>query len=718
MRRIIVAALACLLSVGVAHQASAQNGRELFQQALVKERAEGDLAGAIAIYQRIARDYAGDHELAAGALVQMGECYERLGSTEAERAYQRVLREFADQTEYVAQARTRLAALGGAAPAERGPFARRLLTSADVPEEVFRAMGPSPDGRQTAFINTDNGGVYLLDVASGDTTRIAVGEPIGWTYFPVFSPDGRRVAFAQAVRGTDSMAVKIVDLATRRTMVVPGTERRGWTDVEEWSKDGRWLLCNPGEDSLGIIAADGGTMVVLTDSAYRGTGSLSPDARFVAYAAGDEQHAHVYVRAVAGGPALRATSTPGGNLRPLWSPDGRAIAYQRPSGIWVMPMADGRPSGPPRQAVAAANVELRHWNDAGLFYLLHNLTGTRMLPYQVAMDPGTGRPVDALQPFTGDHPDSAFSFGWSPDMRHVAFGHQLSAEVTVASTDPRSVQTFDLGRLGHAINPTWSSDGREVLYENFGGYSSGRQAEHATVVALDPSTGRARELFPRIPRARGFTLSRDGRRMAYYRMADPNATSPPDDADVVPYTVWGRLVQAVVVSRPGAPDGREVATAGGQGQTPFSGNMPPRLSPRGDQVAFVRQEPVRGTRQRAPEASGLWVVGADGGGARRIASAALILSAEWDPTGRFIAYSARPEMADVARGMVIRVVDVTTGAQTDVPVPEQLARDLAWHWLRVTDWSSNGRLLGIVAGSPQSAPWEYWVVRGLQAQDR
>ena len=42
----------------VAHQATAQNGDDLFQQALQKERSQGDLEGAIGLYQEIVDKFA------------------------------------------------------------------------------------------------------------------------------------------------------------------------------------------------------------------------------------------------------------------------------------------------------------------------------------------------------------------------------------------------------------------------------------------------------------------------------------------------------------------------------------------------------------------------------------------------------------------------------------------------------------------------------------
>ncbi|NIS66412.1 MAG: tetratricopeptide repeat protein, partial [Gemmatimonadales bacterium] len=110
--------IALSLALLGAASATAQTGHDLFQQALVKERADGDLRGAIAIYERIVDEFTSDRALTAKSLVQMGQCYEKLGSTEAERAYRRVVREFQDQNDLVVRAQSRLAALQRAARAE------------------------------------------------------------------------------------------------------------------------------------------------------------------------------------------------------------------------------------------------------------------------------------------------------------------------------------------------------------------------------------------------------------------------------------------------------------------------------------------------------------------------------------------------------------------------------------------------------------------------
>ena len=55
-----------------------QNGYDLFQKALAKERAEGNLEEAIALYQQVIKE-AKDESLSAKAQFRIGICYEKLG---------------------------------------------------------------------------------------------------------------------------------------------------------------------------------------------------------------------------------------------------------------------------------------------------------------------------------------------------------------------------------------------------------------------------------------------------------------------------------------------------------------------------------------------------------------------------------------------------------------------------------------------------------------
>src|SRR5512141_875762 len=110
MKPILMLILAVLFVAGIAP--AAENPNDLFQQALVKERTEGNLPEAIKLYQRIVDKYASDHKIAAQALLQLAECQTKLGDARARKSLERLVRDFADQKETVATAQARLAAIG------------------------------------------------------------------------------------------------------------------------------------------------------------------------------------------------------------------------------------------------------------------------------------------------------------------------------------------------------------------------------------------------------------------------------------------------------------------------------------------------------------------------------------------------------------------------------------------------------------------------------
>src|SRR5713226_8336543 len=109
MKRILMLATVILLLALGAGTTLAQSGYDLFQKALVKERAVGDVEEALRLYQRIVKEFSGNHALAAKAQLRMGLLYDRLGrKADAQRAYQAVVNQYADQTNEARQARAKI----------------------------------------------------------------------------------------------------------------------------------------------------------------------------------------------------------------------------------------------------------------------------------------------------------------------------------------------------------------------------------------------------------------------------------------------------------------------------------------------------------------------------------------------------------------------------------------------------------------------------------
>src|SRR5467141_3492637 len=131
MKRILVlVTVVLLLAVGgsIVH---AQSGYDLFQKALVKERAVGDVEEALRLYQRIVKEFASNHALAAKAELRMGLLYDRLGrKADGQQAYQAVVNQFADQTNEARQARGKIVTV--AAPRRNINANARTSTSLSV----------------------------------------------------------------------------------------------------------------------------------------------------------------------------------------------------------------------------------------------------------------------------------------------------------------------------------------------------------------------------------------------------------------------------------------------------------------------------------------------------------------------------------------------------------------------------------------------------------
>jgi hypothetical protein len=81
----------------------------------------------------------------------MGQCYEKLGDAQARKAYEQVVREFADQKEAVEQARALLAASTRDRPTESGLAFQRKGVLSPAAAAGGLSRHPSPDGRYLFF---------------------------------------------------------------------------------------------------------------------------------------------------------------------------------------------------------------------------------------------------------------------------------------------------------------------------------------------------------------------------------------------------------------------------------------------------------------------------------------------------------------------------------------------------------------------------------------
>jgi tetratricopeptide (TPR) repeat protein len=175
------------------------------QTAINKEWVEGNLQAAIEQYKKVVERFSNSRATAAKALAQMGQAYEKLGNTEARKTYERLLRDYADQTQVAADARRRLAALSEGRSSD-ALTARQVLTDGMIGDRAVWT-GPnvdmfgtvSPDGRFLTYIDWGRAGNLMLhDFLNGSdralTNNVSYGQ-YGQAQWSAISKDGKQVAF-------------------------------------------------------------------------------------------------------------------------------------------------------------------------------------------------------------------------------------------------------------------------------------------------------------------------------------------------------------------------------------------------------------------------------------------------------------------------------------------------------------------------------------------
>jgi Tol biopolymer transport system component/tRNA A-37 threonylcarbamoyl transferase component Bud32 len=202
------------------------------------------------------------------------------------------------------------------------------LSIVDTPG-TYRGVDLSPDGTRIAVHNhRGNGGDIWIFEPEGTTTRVTF-DPTQDNSSPIWSPDGKRVAFGSLQNGQWGLYAKAANGEGRSELLfesaapkIPASWSPDGGHLAYWLFEGvthQWLLPAPGSGSQPFRMFDG-------TNAYDGHSQVSPDGRWVAYMATQTGRPEIYVRPFPTGEGARQVSSNGG-VTPRWRRDGKEIYF-------------------------------------------------------------------------------------------------------------------------------------------------------------------------------------------------------------------------------------------------------------------------------------------------------------------------------------------------------------------------------------------------------
>jgi serine/threonine protein kinase/roadblock/LC7 domain-containing protein len=213
----------------------------------------------------------------------------------------------------------------------------RIVTDLGPPGQ-YTDPAVSPDGTRLAVAKLDpargTSDVWLFDIQRKSGTPFTT-DP-GSESQPVWSPDGRQLAYFSNRDGHFELIAKASDNSTGERQLLDGLMA-----VHDWSPDGRFIAYS------GIDATTAGRVALLpmrgdpvpwptlpkagTASQFAGAPSFSPDGRWLAYQSRESGRWEIHITAYPSGAGKWLVSTAGG-VNPRWRRDGGELFYLAPDG--------------------------------------------------------------------------------------------------------------------------------------------------------------------------------------------------------------------------------------------------------------------------------------------------------------------------------------------------------------------------------------------------
>ncbi len=189
----------------------------------------------------------------------------------------------------------------------------------------------SPDGNRIMYYLDATGfDIWSYDIPRGVKSPQTFGSASAQgNIYPIWSPDGRRIAYGSYRDGKHGLYQKASDGSSGEEVLVEGAER--YKFPTDWSPDGKVLTYQEGTQGgwgIWMVPIEGERKPYrFHESQFsEREAAFSPDGRWLAYCSNESGEYKVYVVPFPG-PGGKWQVSPGGGSSPRWRRDGRELFY-------------------------------------------------------------------------------------------------------------------------------------------------------------------------------------------------------------------------------------------------------------------------------------------------------------------------------------------------------------------------------------------------------
>ena len=499
MKLKIVNLIFCLLTLTVVIGQS-NDADKMLNKAIYQEEVNGDLQKAIEMYEMIVKKFPDERNVVAKAMYRNAFANEKSGHKTAKGLYQKIISNYADQTEIVNLSKKRLKSLTGSNSNnyKKGIGVEKIFSFDDG---LYGNM--SHNGKYLTHTDWTDANLYYIDIATKEkftvTTNGVWKKPMKFADFSIWSPNDDKIAFAfyDEISG---YSLNIWDKTTKKTSAIMKVEKANeFVWPMDWSNDGRYIVTitgNPKSLKYGLFNLntqkhrtfnefDRKSHQLLGNTPY-----ISPDGKYILHSRlGSNGSTDIFVIATESGIEKTILSHTANEGNPIWQKDGESFLFTSDrSGapaLYKHKFDNGDIVGGPEVIYEGINKSFYAHviNDSGLIFS-SSLSYSDIYIADINLENGTiSNPTVFQQQSNGlYHPV------WSNNGKYISYASRKSGapreedQLTIRELATGTSKVIDLGTgvEFHGMNSLWSKDDKKIALES--------QKQNVIVVDIEKET--------------------------------------------------------------------------------------------------------------------------------------------------------------------------------------------------------------------------------------